>query len=234
MLLFSSPLIGPVLWPESWNWMLFIFVSAVSRVCRPAETEIKIAPKNVEPTTFHHFFRTRLSLICLLTPHRQRPKVSEGLTGRWWMDVKGVILDKQSSGPHAATSWKICLLQQQLREMVCSSLTSSPGALYVEHTYFVIPWKWKITRLHHCISDTLRLSWQQYWRLISNTRHKERTLSPAQGQCFLTNGGAANSPASHMLIQPSKFDCLCPLISDATLPRSFKSVQINSLKQTAS
>lgn len=41
-------------------------------------------------------------------------------------------------------------------------------------------------------------------------------------------GGAVNSPASHMLLQPNKYVCLCPLISDATLPRSSKGVQINS------
>lgn len=54
-------------------------------------------------------------------------------------------------------------------------------------------------------------------------------ISFTQGQRFVTLGGAVDSPAAHMLLQPNKYVCLCPLISDATLPRSSKGVQINSL-----
>lgn len=100
---------------------------AASRGHHPAEThahtQIKIQPVNIQLTTFHHSFRTCLYLIFSLT--HTRLKVSGGLAGCWWMDVKGVILDKQSLGPHAATSWKICLLHQQMREIVWRSLTSS-------------------------------------------------------------------------------------------------------------
>lgn len=60
-----------------------------------AHPQIKIPPKNVQVTTFHHFSSTCLSLIfpsCTQAEH----KVSGGLSRRWWMDVKCVIMDKQS------------------------------------------------------------------------------------------------------------------------------------------
>ena len=114
----------------------------------PAETQIKVAPKNVQMTTFHHSFQTCLSLFFFLNPYGHRPKVSGRLTGHWWMDVKGVILDKQCLGPHAATSWKIYLLHRQLRETVWRSLTSSL-LLTLSFTWnkhilsFLLHWNWK-------------------------------------------------------------------------------------------
>lgn len=69
------------------------------------------------------------------------------------MNVKGVILDKQSLGPYAATSWQIGLLHQQPREIVLRVshilFIALSVSVHMDQAYFVISFK-KITRLHDC------------------------------------------------------------------------------------
>lgn len=152
------------------------------------------------------------------------------------MDVKGVILHKHSLGPHAATSWKICLLNQQLREAGgLSHPLHHSCSHFMECACFVIPDVKKKTtkkndtpiKKHACnykysvICDKYlsRMHWfVSYIRSLSDTWHNKDRIFFTLNQWFLTADGASTLPLLHMLLQHSKYVCLwCPSCSSTAL-----------------
>lgn len=135
------------------------------------------------------------------------------------MDVKGVILDKQILGPHAAPSWKICWLHQQLRELEVSHILSIAHSVslsrYMECTYLVFPcvekMKYKtliqIGMLHVTVPSVTKLSVladisTEGYYLIHDTMNTNFLLYKIQ---YFEKWWCIKAPATHMLLKPNKY-----------------------------
>lgn len=209
-------------------WIFCIFIRAASGdTTVPLRHKLKWHPRRKNWPHSITPFKLVFPYVFFLRTRRRRPKVSGGLTGRWWMDVKGVILDKQRPGPHAATSWKIRLFHQHPREIVWRFHTSfrlHTLSFSLRGTY-IIPRVRKENNTYPSYSpnhtNTHALRW--HWRVISDTWHREHSPFPSKGHCFfdkLDQLTFVPSTCCYGQINASVFR----LISDPSPPRSFMSL----------
>lgn len=115
------------------------------------------------------------------------------LVGHWWMDLKGVNLDKQNPGPHAATSWKNMPVKATAEgnSSEVSRIPSIARSVSLSPCNTIASWKWKITRLHWSEACSAT-KWFQH--LTFDTWHKEHTLRFTRSM-FPSSSGTSSPPA---------------------------------------